>query len=73
MNYIPTPGDLCKYMSRTLLVISDPYTNDTCPNNWVEQWVDTIEIDDSTHRKVRCSSLTLIQKTEESNNVERAS
>ncbi len=63
MNYTPSPGDLCRYMSRTLLVISDPYTNDACPNDWVTPWVDTIEIDENMHRKVRCDKLTLIQKT----------
>lgn len=68
MNYMPAPGDLCKYMSRTLLVISDPYTNNTCPNNWVELWVDTIEIDDSAHRKVRCDALKLIQRAKENIN-----
>ena len=69
MSYTPSPGDLCRYMSRTLLVISDPYTNNTCPNNWVELWVDTIEIDDNTNRKVRCDTLTLIQSAEEGINV----
>ena len=62
MSFKPRAGDLVKYLSRTLLVISDPYTNNTCPNNWVELWVDTIEIDDNIARKVRCDALTLIQR-----------
>lgn len=65
MKYVPAPGDLCQYMSRTLLVTSNPYTNNTCPNNWVELWVDTIEIDVNMWRKVRCDTLTLIQKAKE--------
>ena len=63
--YNPRPGDLCKYMSRTLLIISEPYANNACPNSWHQMWVDTIEIDDNTNRKVRCDTLTLIQRAKE--------
>lgn len=59
MSYNPQPGDLVRYLSRTLLVISTPYLGMHGP----QQWVDTIEIDENTHRKVRCDKLTLIQKT----------
>ena len=58
LSYTPSPGDLVKYLSRTLLVVSKPYlgTHDLQP------WVDTIEIDVNEPRKVRCDSLTLIQR-----------
>ena len=55
------PGDLCQYMSRILLVVEAPYK---LPDN-PHQWVDSIEIDNNTTRKVRCDTLTLIQRAEE--------
>ena len=59
MNYRPHPGDLVKYLSRILLVTGSPYAANA---DWNELWVDTIEIDCNIHRKVRCDTLTLIQK-----------
>ena len=59
MEYSPQPGDLVKYLSRILLVIDEPYLD----ARDLHPWVDTIEIDDSTPRKVRCDTLTLIQKS----------
>lgn len=58
MNWAPAPGDLVRYLSRTLLVISIPYLGISD----LQPWVDTIEIDDNIPRKVRCDALTLIQR-----------
>ena len=63
--YTPHPGDLAKYMSRTLLIIGDPYPANASLS---ELWVDSIEIDDNTFRKVRCDTLTLIQRAKEKTN-----
>tara|TARA_B000000609_G_C23833774_1_gene169343 strand:+ start:285 stop:482 length:198 start_codon:yes stop_codon:yes gene_type:complete len=60
--YNPEPGDLVKYLSRTLLVIDKPYPANA---SWNELWVETIEIDENTLRKVRCANLTLIQRAQE--------
>ena len=59
MSFKPRTGDLVKYLSRTLLVVGTPY-----PTNapLYELWVDTIEIDENIFRKVRCDTLTLIQR-----------
>jgi hypothetical protein len=58
MDWQPSPGDLVKYLSRTLLVVSVPYLG----ARDLQPWVDTIEIDVNEPRKVRCDSLTLIQR-----------
>ena len=60
--YNPEPGDLVKYLSRTLLVIDKPYPANA---SWNELWVETIEIDENILRKVRCANLTLIQRAQE--------
>ena len=64
-HYTPAPGDLVKYLSRTLLVIGSPYAANA---NWNELWISTIEIDCNTPRKVRCDTLTLIQRAKGENN-----
>ena len=63
LAYIPKPGDLAKYLSRTLLVIDKPYPISF--GRGEELWVETIEIDENTLRKVRCANLTLIQRVQE--------
>lgn len=72
MNWEPSPGDLCQYMSRTLLVIGNPYAANADWNephaDWSELWIDTIEIDNNTPRKVRCDALTLIQRAKGNKN-----
>ena len=55
------PGDLCRYMSRVLLIIGEPFLDSPSCKPWVE----SIEIDDNTHRRVRCDALTLIQRAGE--------
>jgi len=50
-------------MSRTLLVIDKPYP--VSFGQGEELWVETIEIDENTLRKVRCANLTLIQRAQE--------
>jgi len=62
--YVPKSGDLVKYMSRTLLVIDKPYPIHPFGQG-EELWVETIEIDENTLRKVRCANLTLIQRAQE--------
>ena len=61
--YVPKSGDLVKYMSRTLLVIDKPYP--VSFGRGEELWVETIEIDENTLRKVRCANLALIQRAQE--------
>jgi len=63
-------GDLCKYLSRHVLVTSDPYipNEKNARSPYLDAWVDAVEIDDNTHRRVRCEVLTLIQRAEENNN-----
>jgi hypothetical protein len=61
------PGDLCRYMSRTLLIIGEPFLDGPSCKPWVE----SIEIDDNTFRRVRCDTLTLIQRAKENDNDQR--
>jgi len=69
-NYVPGPGDLCKYLSRTLLILGNPYLKPQpgSPSGKSRTFVDSIEIDDNTMRSVRCDVLTLIQRAGEENN-----
>jgi len=69
MNWRPMPGDLCKYMSRVLLVTGNPYPADRF--HPTELWVETIEIDENMPRRVRCDTLTLIQRAEGNDNDQR--
>ena len=68
-RYTPAPGDLCKYMSRVLLILGNPYLREQphSPSGKSREFVDSIEIDDSTIRSVRCDALTLIQRAKENN------
>jgi len=63
-RYVPAPGDLCKYMSRILLILGEPYlaSQPGSMSGKPRTFVDSIEIDDSMFRSVRCDALTLIQK-----------
>jgi len=63
------PGDLCKYMSRIVLILSDPYTHQPlgsryAPTRPEQRWIEAIEIDDNTVRKIDCEQLVLIQRAE---------
>jgi len=65
------PGDLCKYMSRTVLILSHPFRCDWATTAQGESaddgsmWIEAIEIDDNTFRKIDCEALTLIQRAKE--------
>lgn len=66
------PGDLCQYMSRIVLILSDPYFRDWDCGPYGDagtanssEWIEAIEIDDNTFRKIDCEHLTLIQRAKE--------
>ena len=75
MNYAACtlrPGDLCQYMSRIVLILSDPYFRDWGISPYGDdaidngsEWIEAIEIDDNTIRKIDCEQLTLIQRAKE--------
>lgn len=60
-------GDLCQYLSRTLLIIGEPFLDSPSCKPWVE----AVELDDNTFRRVRCDTLTLIQRAKGNDNDQR--
>ena len=60
--YTFVPGDLCKYLSRVVLILTEPAYN---TDGW---WVQAVETDDNTFRKIRCDALKLIQRAKENIN-----
>ena len=57
--YTFVPGDLCKYLSRMVLILTEPVYS---TGSW---WVQAVEADDNTYRKIRCDALKLIQRAKE--------
>jgi len=69
-KYDVRPGDLCKYLSRTVMVI-DLFTRSAGYAGYDALWVNAIEIDENVHRKILADALTLIQRAEGDNNDQR--
>ncbi len=57
-------GDLCKYLSRMVILVGDPYRypEKSGPQPITGWWVEAIEIDDNVFRRIRCDALLLLQK-----------
>ena len=57
------PGDLVKYMSRTLLVIDTNYDRDE--KDWVGDWIYAIELGESEVGKYKAWAVTPLIELEE--------
>jgi len=66
-KYDVRPGDLCKYLSRVVIVV-DFVVESAGYAGYNALWVNAIEIDDNTHRRIKADALTLIQRAEENVN-----